>query len=335
MKHVLVCLDDEIFDAFLTPRVLARLASRATVTRAGAADWTTHAGLADADVVVTGWGSARLTADVLARAPRLRGLVHTGGSVRGVVDPAALARPGFVVSSQVNANAAPVAAHAAASIIFAMRGVFDLRDDYRRRRGASDEPWLATITDRRRGLAGRTLGIVSASRIGRQVMELLRPWPLNLLVYDPYADAADIDHLGATLVPDLAELAGRSDVLSIHTPLRPETRGLVSRDVLAAMRDGATVINTARGAVVDEPALVAELVSGRLSAVLDVTDPEPPAPDSPLWDLDNVFLTPHIAGSLGTELEVLGAQAVDEALRVLQGEPLLHEVSPDALAREA
>lgn len=331
---VLLAVEAPIFDAFLTARTLSRLGHRATVVRADAATWTTHPALSRARVVVTGWGSAGLDAEVLGRAPELMALVHTGGSVKSVVDPAVWDRRGFVVSSQVEANAAPVAAHTAATIVLALRGTFGLREQYRRERGAFHSS-IERVTDRSRGMAHRTVGIVSASRIGREVVELLRPWPLGLAIYDPYLSPAAAEALGATWVESLVELARRSDVLSIHTPLLPETVGLVDAEVLAALRDGAVVVNTARGAIVDEPALVAELVSGRLSAVLDVTHPEPPADDSPLWDLDNVFLTPHVAGSLGTELEVLGAQAIDETLRVLAGEPLLHEVSPDTLALQA
>ena len=331
---VLLAVDDAIFDAFLTTRTLSRLGSRATVVRADAATWTTHPALPSARVVVTGWGSARLDAGVLARAPELMALVHTGGTVKAVVDPAVWTRRGFAVSSQVEANAAPVAAHTASMIVLALRGTFGLREQYRRERGALFAS-VERVTDRSRGMAHRTVGIVSASRIGREVVELLRPWPLTLAIYDPYLTPAAADALGATWVESVVDLARRSDVLSIHTPLLPETVGLISAEVLAALRDRAIVVNTSRGAIIDESALVAELVAGRLSAVLDVTDPEPPVEDSPLWDLDNVFLTPHVAGSLGTELEVLGAQAIDETIRLLAGEPLLHEVSPDTLAHQA
>lgn len=330
---VLLALEDRIFDAFLPPRVLNRLSARATVVRADAADWPRHPAVPEADVVVTGWGSAPLDAETFARAARLRGLVHTAGTVKSLISGEVWNRPGFRVSTQVESNAAPVAAFTASTIVLAMRGAFRLREAYRDSRGSTDN--LTWVLNRNVGLAGRTLGIVSASRIGRQVMQLLRPWPISLLVHDPFVDAAAADAMGATLVESLTELASRSDVLSIHTPLLPETVGLVSREVLAALPDDACVINTARGAVIDEAALVDELVSGRLSAVLDVTHPEPPAPDSVLWTLDNVFLTPHIAGSIGTELEVLGSQAVDDAIRLLNGDRLLHELSPEGFSQQA
>ncbi|MGA4670424.1 hydroxyacid dehydrogenase [Propionibacteriaceae bacterium Y1923] len=331
---MLLALDDDIFDAFLTPEALGRLAGQARVARAGAQDWTGHPDLAEARVVVTGWGSARLDPEVFARAPRLTALVHTAGTVKAVLDPSAWHRPGFVVSSQVEANAAPVAAHTAALVVLALRGTLGLRERYRRDRRDlfTRRGW---VTDPSRGLAGRSVGILSASRIGREVIELLRPHPVQVLLYDPYVSPAEAEALGVTWVASLTELAERSDVFSIHAPWLPETEGMVDAEVLAALHDDATVVNTARGAIVDEAALVAELVTGRLNAVLDVTWPEPPADDSPLWDLDNVFLTPHVAGSLGSELAVMGGQAVDEVLRLLAGKALRHEVDPRSFAQQA
>jgi phosphoglycerate dehydrogenase-like enzyme len=107
---------------------------------------------------------------------------------------------------------------------------------------------------------------------------------------------------------------------------------MVNGDRLAAMRTGATLINTARGSLVDQDALLAELRRGRISAMLDVTEPEITVTDSPLWDLPNVILTPHVAGALGNELARLGSDAVDEVLRVIGAEPLRHPVDPAVLA---
>jgi phosphoglycerate dehydrogenase-like enzyme len=104
---------------------------------------------------------------------------------------------------------------------------------------------------------------------------------------------------------------------------------------LKLMQDGATFINTARGALVDEAALVAELQTGRIFAVIDVTDPEIPPADSPLFTLPNVFLTPHVAGAIGTERLRLGLMAVEEIERFVRGEPMLYEVQPELLERLA
>jgi phosphoglycerate dehydrogenase-like enzyme len=166
------------------------------------------------------------------------------------------------------------------------------------------------------------------------VIELLRPYDLEVALFDPFVDAEGAAALGATAL-GLDELCATSDVVSIHAPDLPETRGMIGARQLAAMRDGATLVNTARGRLVDHAALEAELVAGRLMAVLDVMHPEPLPPDSPLWQLPNVFLTPHLAGAQGRELARLTDLAIDQIERFVRGEPLTEEVREEDLSRMA
>jgi phosphoglycerate dehydrogenase-like enzyme len=180
----------------------------------------------------------------------------------------------------------------------------------------------------------RTVGIVGASHIGRRVIGLLAPFDVAVLLYDPHVQPDDEICRRAPLV-GLEELLAGSDVVSLHAPSLPSTRHMIGDRQLRAMRDGATFINTARGALVDEAALIAELATGRISAVIDVTDPEIPPPDSPLFTLPNVFLTPHIAGAIGTERSRLGDLAVDEIERFIAGRPLQHQVQPSLLRQLA
>ena len=180
----------------------------------------------------------------------------------------------------------------------------------------------------------RTVGIVGASRIGRRVIELLRHFDYEILLYDPFVQAGDPDLAGVELV-ELDALMARSDVVTIHAPSLPTTRGMIGARQLKLMQDGATFINTARGALVDEAALVAELQTGRIFGVIDVTDPEIPPSDSPLFSLPNVFLTPHVAGAIGTERLRLGLMAAEEIERYVRGEALLYEVVPELLERLA
>ena len=177
------------------------------------------------------------------------------------------------------------------------------------------------------GNFGRTVGIVGASRVGRRVLRLLTSFDLHLLLADPDVTDADAAELGAERV-DLPVLFQRSNVISLHAA---ETRGLVTAELLAAMPDGSTLINTSGGALIDHDALLRHLRTGRISAVLDVTEPDLPAADSPLWDLPNVLLTPHAAGALGTELARLGECAVDEVARLAAGEPLAFAVDSASL----
>ncbi|MEU6142904.1 hydroxyacid dehydrogenase [Streptomyces sp. NPDC047081] len=285
--------------------------------------------LARAEVLFTHWGAPQLTEDALHRMPRLRAVVHAAGSVKHHVTEAVWLR-GIRVSSAAAANALPVAEFTLAAILFAGKRVLDAARAYTRARQRTD---LLTYYSGH-GNYHRTVGIVGASRIGRRVIELLRPLDLDVLLHDPYLDAHQARALGAHPV-GLDELARRSHVVSIHAPQLPETRHMFDARRLALLQDGATLINTARGSLVDTDALTAHLATGRLHAVLDVTEPDVPPADSPLYTLPNVLLTPHIAGSLGNELTRMSDWATEEVARYAQGLPFEHEVKPDELTRSA
>lgn len=285
--------------------------------------------LAKAEVLFTGWGCPPLDADALERMPSLRAVVHAAGSVKSHVTPACWER-GLLVSSAAAANALPVAEYTLAAILFANKRVLESAHAYGAARGPIDllrrYPSIGNYR--------RTVGLVGASLIGRRVLELLRPFDLRVLVNDPYADPAELAALGAEAVP-LDELLRRSDVVSLHAPALPETRHLLDASRLALMPDGATLVNTARGSLVDTAALTGELVSGRLHAVLDHTEPEVLPAVSPLYNLPNVLLTPHVAGSLGGELDRLAATAVDELERYALGLGFRHPVDPSRLGQSA
>ncbi|MFB1046046.1 hydroxyacid dehydrogenase [Streptomyces chrestomyceticus] len=285
--------------------------------------------LADAEVLLTSWGATPLTAAVLDRAPRLRAVVHAGGSVKPHVTEACWGR-GIAVTSAAAANAQPVAEYTLAAILFANKRVLHSAHRYRTLRAPHD--WLRELDGA--GNHRRTVGVIGASRIGRRVIELLRPFDLTVLLHDPYVDEAEAARLGVTLA-FLDGLCAASDVVTVHAPQLPATHHLLDARRLALLPDGATLINTARGTLVDETALLPELVTGRISAVLDVTDPELPPPDSPLYDLPNVLLTPHLAGSLGGELHRMADQALDELERYAKGLPFADPVRPEGLGRSA
>ncbi|QDI67477.1 hydroxyacid dehydrogenase [Streptomyces calvus] len=282
--------------------------------------------LAGVDLLVTGWGCPPLDADVLRSAPRLRAVVHTAGSVRGHVTDACWDR-GIEVSSAAAANALPVAEYTLAMILLTGKRALESARDYRASRVRPD--WLRT--PRSVGNHRRTVGILSASLIGRRVIDLLRPHDVDVLLYDPYVDDAGAKELGVERV-QLPELFRHSDTVSVHTPLLPGTRGLVGRALIDSMRPDAVLINTARGAVVDQDALTDAALAGRIRAVLDVTDPEVLPPAHPLWSCDNVLLTPHLAGSQGNEWRRLADLAVAETARWVSGEGFLHPVRRERLA---
>ncbi|MEU0198224.1 MULTISPECIES: hydroxyacid dehydrogenase [unclassified Streptomyces] len=292
------------------------------------ADPAAAATLASAEMLITGWGCPHLDAGVLAVAPKLGAVLHAAGSVRSLVGEALWER-GVTVSSAVTGNALPVAEYTLAMILLVGKDAFDHRERFRRTH-AYPGPAETAAT----GNLGRRVGVIGASRVGRRLLELLRPFDLTVLLHDPYVSPAEAAALGAESL-SLEDLLRHSDIVSLHAPDIPETHHMLDRDRLALVRDGGVLINTARGALVDHEALTDELVSGRLSAVLDVTDPEPLPAGSPLYHLPNVFLTPHIAGSLGNELERLGRIVVEELERLVAGLPAVHEVRHADLARVA
>jgi len=281
--------------------------------------------LADVDVLVTGWGCPPIDARVLDATPRLRAIAHAAGSVRGHVTDACWER-GVEVSSAALANALPVAEYTVAMVLLAGKRVLESARAYR---AGQTFPGLFSA-DPQLGNYRRTVGILSASLVGRRVIELLRPYDLEVLLYDPFVDDAEAAALGAERV-QLPELFAAADVVSVHTPLLPETRGLVSRELLAAMRQDATLVNTARGAVVDQEALTEAVRAGRIRAVLDVTEPEVLPPGHPLWDCEGALLTPHLAGSQGNELRRLAESTVSEVRRWAAGEGFAHPVLRDRL----
>ncbi|MFG2884570.1 hydroxyacid dehydrogenase [Streptomyces sp. NPDC048297] len=301
-------------------------------------DPATRETLARTEVLISGWGCPRLDAAVLDAAPGLRAVLHAAGSVKGFTTPEVWRR-GILVSSAAGANALPVAEYTLAMILLAGKDVLARRD---RLRGHRTQP-----TDRTHrtgdfgpgsggelGNHGRRVGIVGASRVGRRLIELLRPFDLRVTLTDPYVDEAEAARLGVPLLT-LDDLLRTCDTVTLHAPATPETRHLIGARELALMPAGSVLINTARGALIDHDALIGELRTGRLSAVLDVTDPEPRPADSPLFDLPSAFVTPHLAGSEGNELARLGRTVVEEAARLVAGDGLRYAVDLAELERTA
>ncbi len=286
--------------------------------------------LSEAEILITGWGAPYVGREVLTLAPKLKLVVHAAGTVKGIVD-ACIFDAGIAVSHAAEANAVPVAEFTLAAIIFAGKHVFRFRDLYvaDRHRDRTHPMQHEAIGNYR-----RAVGIIGASRIGRRVIELLKPFDYQVLLFDPTVDAEQAGALGTEKV-ELDDLMRRSDIVSVHAPSLPSTRHMIDASKLALMKDGATLINTARGALIDEDALLAVLKTGRIDAVIDVTDPEIPGPESAFYDLSNVFLTPHIAGAVGLERSRLGEMAADEAERFIKGEPMLYGLTLEGLENTA
>ena len=281
------------------------------------------ASTADVEILITGWGAPTLDERMLAHWPRLRAVVHSAGSVKRLVTPAVWER-GIRVTSAAEANAVPVAEYTLATILLSASDTLRSARHFVR-----TQDMVASRPRGEVGAFGITIGVIGASRIGRRVIELLRPFDMTCLVVDPSLTSEAAVALGAELVT-LDELLRRSQVVTIHAPALPETRHMIAGRELALMANGATLINTARGSLVDTDALVNELAADRLRAVLDVTDPEPLPAGHPLFSLPGAVLTPHIAGSIGNELRRLGHHVVGEVERfVVTGDFADEVTSPD------
>lgn len=283
--------------------------------------------LRDTEAIFCGWGTPVMDEAFLAAAPRLRAVFHAAGSIRYFTTDAFWARD-IVVTTAAAANAVAVVDYALAAILFSLRHGWY----YERSAHAS-----GAFPPRRPmpGGSGSTVGLVSLGIVGRKVAERLRLFDLEILAHDPLVTPADAARLGVSPV-SLAEIFARSDVVSLHAPWLPETEGMITGAHFAAMKQGATFINTARGAIVREAEMILALLRRPdLCAVLDVTWPEPPAAGSPLYGMANVFLTPHIAGTSGRECRRLSRCVIDEFHRWRQVLPLVHAIAKDEAPRRA
>ena len=275
--------------------------------------------LGQVEAIYSGWGVPRLDAARLDRFPACRAVFHAAGTVRTFVTPE-LWRRGVRLTSAAAANATPVAEYTLAAIIFSLKHawqrVFELREHRESIRTDATMP----------GTFGSTVGLLSLSRIGRQVAERLRALDVRVIAYDPVIDVKVARALGVELC-GLDQVFQQAEVVSCHMPLLPETTGVLRASHFSSMKPGATFINTARGGVVHEVEML-EVLRRRLDifAVLDVVQAEPVSAASPLVGRPNVVVTPHIAGSLGPECRRMGRFMIEETRRYLAGEPLQGEV---------
>jgi phosphoglycerate dehydrogenase-like enzyme len=304
---------DSLFDGAHRER-LTRLGNVVTVTEPGALTPERSAALIeDADIAVTSWGCPPLDEAILEQAPGLRLIMHAAGTVKRIVTPEVVSR-GISVSSANTALGRRVAETALGLTIVSLKNIWQLARDTREGEWGRNRPKV-------KELYGVTVGVIGAGQSGGHYIELMRRFQVRLLVCDPALTEEQIRGMGATKA-DLEQLMRESDVVSVHAPAIPATDKMINAPLLQQMKDDAILINTARGSLIDEAALVAELGKGRLWACLDVTNPEPPAPDHPFRTLPNVTLIPHIAGVVTNGLRSLGEFTVTELEAFSEGRPL-------------
>lgn len=282
------------------------------------------------DALIVSHGCPRVDDEVLAAAPSLRlvGDLH-GDRFAQRIDVEAARRRGVWAVDTTNASSDPVAEWALALILIGLRNAGALF----RRLVAGELLWPdRTVFERDPGyrngeLTGKTVGIIACGHIGRRLLELLAPFGVRVLVYDPHAPDVLAEIYDVTMT-SLHRVMSSADVVVCLAPLTSQTRRMIGADAIAALRPGSVFVNVSRGAVIDSAALTARLRGGDVIACLDVWDPEPVPPGDEIRALPNVFLSPHIAGVTAAAEPRFFDLMADEVLRVLAGDHPRHQLIP-------
>ena len=309
-------------DTFLTEENMALLRACGEVALVDEmSEAAVAAAIGDADVYMTCWGSPRLTAAILEKAPRLRLLAHLAGTVVPVVSEAVWQRGVRVISA--NAYLAKSTAEGAFAYILAAQ-----RDIPAYSRAFSVEKRWKSGDAVSYGLLGKTVGVVSYGVVARNLIRYLQPFGVRILIYDivPIPEE-DKKKYGMEQV-SLETLFATADIITVHTPLNPATEHMIGKKLFDLIRPDALFVNTARGAVLDQNALEQALVEGRFRAALDVYEKEPPAPDCRLYGLPNVLMMPHMAGpTLDFRARMAEAIIRESADFIDRGGPLPDEIT--------
>ena len=271
----------------------------------------------DVDVCLTHWSCPTFTREILDHANRLKLIVHAAGSVADLATREVYDR-GIRVCSANRLMARCVAEGVLTDILAGLRWIPQQAYDLKYR-----HIWQKRLVESR-SLYGARVGLIGLGTIGRNLLPLLEPFHAQVKVFDPYLPADALHPFPGVELASLEDVLKWGDVISIHASLTPETRGMLNAEKLKWIKDGALLVNTARGAIIAEQALVEELKTGRISAVLDVFETEPLPEDSPLRTLENAILLPHIAGI--TAREEMSYAMVEEIRRFSRGEDLQFEI---------
>lgn len=278
-------------------------------------------------VIVTSWDSPKIGKEILDNCPDLKAVIHGAGSIKPIISDAFIERKIRITNSAV-AIGEGVAESALGFAISACKGFYTLNDD------TKNGLWQENIKTAVKDFYDITVGVISGGYVGKHMVKLLKNFHVDVLMYDPILSEDQITQIGAKKV-ELNELMSRSDVVTVHAPAIPATENMLNKDNLCLMRDGAVLINTARGTIINEGDLIAELKKGRIFACIDVTNPEPPARDNELRALKNVVLTPHIAGTATNGLKRVALHVCEEIERLLKGEQMRTEVNLADLSKLA
>lgn len=278
-------------------------------------------------VIVTSWDSPRIDEKILDLCPDLKAVIHAAGSIKPIISDAFVERKIRITNSAV-AIGEGVAETALGFAISACKGFYTLNED------TKNGLWQENIKTKVKDFYDIKVGVISGGAVGRHMVKLLKNFHVDILMYDPVLSAEAIQAIGAEKV-SLETLMSECDVVSVHAPSIPATDNMLNASNLCLLQDGAVLINTSRGSVINEQDLIAELEKGRFFACIDVTQTEPPAKDNKLRTLPNVVLTPHIAGTATNGLRRVALHVCEEIERLLGGEKMRTEVNLADLAKLA
>lgn len=265
--------------------------------------------LSGSDALVTSWGAPKITPSLLDKSGRLRFIGHAAGSIRHIIPREAIER-GIVVTNAARVMGRGVGEMNLAYMLAALRNLPGFYENKKKCHWSE--------SSRVRGLFYQTIGIVGLGNTAREMLKLLRPFECNVLVYDPYVSGESMEALGCKKAT-LEEVLSETTIVTLHAPVLPETKHMIGARELALIKDGAVFMNTARGWLIDHAALIAEARKGRFEVWLDVTEPEPLPPEHPLWKLDNVMITPHIAGPTPDRRRDMGMNIAEKLEMFLNG----------------
>ena len=257
------------------------------------------------DAVLTTWNTPFMDREVIAAMDRVKVISHCGGEVRPFLGPEIFElRPDLVICNASNVMAKPVAEHTLTVALCLLRGLFHFREWVRH-----DENWWESDPDKNVSLLQKKVGVVGLGQIAWEFIKLVRPFDVELLVYSSHLSEEEARRENLTRA-SLEEIFSTCDVITLTAAAVKKNRHMINRGLLERIKPGAVLVNNARGMLIDEQALVDELRTGRFSAAIDVTDPEPPAADSPLRNLPNVLLTPHTGGPVPHQRHWMMEEAV-------------------------
>ena len=284
----------------------------------------------DVEIVLASWGSPIFDKAFLDTVPNLKMVAYAAGTIKKIVTDEFWEKDIKIIAAAA-ANAIAVAEYTVSAMVFLAKNDRHAAKLYTDDNKAN----FLKLRDEPVGFNGLNVGLIGASYVGREVIRLLGSYNVQIGVFDPHLSAEEAEKLDVIKM-ELNELHSWADVVSIHAPKLPETQNLIGREQFQLMKDGSFFINTARGTIVDYEAMAKITPQKNIEVVIDVTDPnEPLSADSPLRKLDNVLITPHIAGSRGNEQQLMGTLAVEEIKRFIAGQPLHYQISQEDLPRIA